>query len=75
LRAAGWSDEGIHDAVQVVAYFNYINPTADALRVTPGEGPPAVGTTLTAEGRATAISLKPSQSAVAPSAIAGQSGV
>lgn len=33
LRAGGWSDAAIHDAVQVVAYFNYINRIADALGV------------------------------------------
>jgi uncharacterized peroxidase-related enzyme len=33
LRAAGWSDAAIHDAVQVIAYFNYINRIADALGV------------------------------------------
>lgn len=33
LRAAGWSDVAIHDAVQVVSYFNYINRVADALGV------------------------------------------
>jgi uncharacterized peroxidase-related enzyme len=33
LRAVGWSDAAIHDAVQVVAYFNYINRIADALGV------------------------------------------
>jgi len=31
LRAQGLSDAGIHDAVQVIAYFNYINRIADAL--------------------------------------------
>jgi len=31
LRAAGLTDEEIHDAVQVVSYFNYINRVADAL--------------------------------------------
>ena len=31
LRAAGWTDAAIHDATQVVAYFNYINRIADAL--------------------------------------------
>lgn len=31
LRAAGLTDRDIHDAVQVVAYFNYINRVADAL--------------------------------------------
>jgi len=33
LRRAGWSDREIHDAVQVIAYFNYINRMADALGV------------------------------------------
>lgn len=35
LRAAGWPDRAIHDAVQVAAYFNYINRVADALGVPP----------------------------------------
>ncbi len=33
LRKAGWEDAAIHDAVQVIAYFNYINRVADALGV------------------------------------------
>ena len=33
LRSVGWSDEAIHDAVQVISYFNYINRIADALHV------------------------------------------
>lgn len=33
LRAAGLDDRAIHDATQVVAYFNYINRVADALDV------------------------------------------
>jgi uncharacterized peroxidase-related enzyme len=33
LRAAGWSDAAIHDALQVVAYFNYINRIAHAVGV------------------------------------------
>ena len=33
LRSGGWSDVAIHDAVQVIAYFNYINRIADALGV------------------------------------------
>jgi uncharacterized peroxidase-related enzyme len=33
LRRLGLSDEAIHDAVQVVSYFNYINRVADALNV------------------------------------------
>ncbi|MDA1259844.1 MAG: hypothetical protein O3A20_04410 [Planctomycetota bacterium] len=35
LRAAGWSDREIHDACQIVAYFNYINRIADGLGVDP----------------------------------------
>ena len=31
LRAAGLNDRAIHDAVQVISYFNYINRIADAL--------------------------------------------
>ena len=33
LRRAGFEDLAIHDAVQVIAYFNYINRVADALHV------------------------------------------
>lgn len=33
LRAAGFDDTAIHDAAQVIAYFNYINRVADALGV------------------------------------------
>jgi len=33
LRAQGFSDAGIHDAIQVIAYFNYINRVADAVHV------------------------------------------
>jgi alkylhydroperoxidase family enzyme len=33
LRALGWSAAGIHDAVQVISYFNYINRVADAVGV------------------------------------------
>ena len=33
LRAAGLDDTAIHDAAQVVGYFNYINRIADALGV------------------------------------------
>ena len=35
LRAEGFDDEAIHDATQVVAYFNYINRVAEALGVEP----------------------------------------
>ena len=33
LRDAGWSDAAIHDALQVVAYFNYVNRIADAVGI------------------------------------------
>ena len=33
LRAAGWDDTAIHDATQVISYFNYINRVADGLGV------------------------------------------
>ena len=35
LRAIGFDDRAIHDATQVIAYFNYINRIADALGVEP----------------------------------------
>ena len=33
LRRHGWSDEAIHDAIQVIAYFNYINRVAEAVGI------------------------------------------
>ena len=33
LRSGGWSDEAIHDALQVISYFNYINRIADAVGI------------------------------------------
>ncbi|MBL8162369.1 MAG: hypothetical protein JNJ61_10325 [Anaerolineae bacterium] len=33
LREAGLDDRAIHDATQIIAYFNYINRVADALGV------------------------------------------
>ena len=33
LRAQGWGDRAIHDATQIIAYFNYINRVAEALGV------------------------------------------
>lgn len=35
LRAHGLDDCAIHDATQVISYFNYINRVADALGVEP----------------------------------------
>ncbi|HSM72082.1 MAG TPA: hypothetical protein VK851_11120 [Anaerolineales bacterium] len=35
LREAGFDDRAIHDATQVISYFNYINRIADALGVEP----------------------------------------
>ncbi len=35
LRAAGLGDVAIHDATQVIGFFNYINRVADALGVEP----------------------------------------
>jgi len=50
LRAAGLSDPAVHDATQVIGYFNYINRVADALGVEPetfvrawGEGTDGAG--------------------------------
>jgi uncharacterized peroxidase-related enzyme len=37
LRAHGLDDRAIHDAVQVMGYFNYITRVADALGVEPEE--------------------------------------
>ena len=33
LRSHGWSDTAISDAIQVIAYFNYINRVVDAVGV------------------------------------------
>ncbi|MEZ4671273.1 MAG: hypothetical protein R3E39_25495 [Anaerolineae bacterium] len=35
LRAAGLDDRAVHDATQIVSYFNYINRVADALGIEP----------------------------------------
>lgn len=35
LRGHGFDDVAIHDATQVVAYFNYINRVADGLGLEP----------------------------------------
>jgi alkylhydroperoxidase family enzyme len=33
LRGHGWTDAAIHDAIQVVSYFNYVNRVADAVGI------------------------------------------
>jgi uncharacterized peroxidase-related enzyme len=33
LREQGWSDAAVHDALQVIAYFNYINRIADGVGI------------------------------------------
>ena len=33
LRSHGWSDVAIHDAIQVIAYFNYINRVAEGVGI------------------------------------------
>lgn len=33
LRSAGWDDRSIHDATQIIGFFNYINRVADGLGV------------------------------------------
>jgi uncharacterized peroxidase-related enzyme len=33
LRAHGLSDAGVHDAIQVVSFFNYINRVAEAVGI------------------------------------------
>ena len=35
VRSHGWSDAAIHDAIQVVSYFSYINRVADGVGVDP----------------------------------------
>ena len=31
LRLHGWDDAAIHDAIQVISYFNYINRVAEGV--------------------------------------------
>lgn len=38
LRRHGFTDRALHDAAQVVAYFNYINRVADGLGIDPEPG-------------------------------------
>jgi uncharacterized peroxidase-related enzyme len=35
LREAGWSDEAILEAVEIIGFFNYYNRMVDALGVEP----------------------------------------
>lgn len=35
LRAQGWDDPAIHDAIQLIAYFNYINRVAEGVGIEP----------------------------------------
>jgi uncharacterized peroxidase-related enzyme len=35
LRSHGWDDRAIHDAIQVIAYFNYINRIAEGVGTDP----------------------------------------
>jgi alkylhydroperoxidase family enzyme len=35
LRGHGLADEAIHDAIQVIAYFNYINRVAEGIGTDP----------------------------------------
>ncbi len=35
LRAQGLADDAIHDAIQVIAYFNYINRVAEGVGIEP----------------------------------------
>jgi uncharacterized peroxidase-related enzyme len=35
LRAQGFDDRAIHDATQIIAYFNYVTRVADGLGVEP----------------------------------------
>jgi len=43
LRSHGFDDTAIHDATQVIAYFNYITRIADALGVEPEDFIPPWG--------------------------------
>lgn len=51
LRSLGFDERAIHDTVQVVAYFNYINRVADALGVEPEEFVPPWGSVAMLESK------------------------
>ena len=33
LRSHGWNDAAIHDTIQVVSYFNYVNRVAEGVGI------------------------------------------
>ena len=33
LRGHGWNDAAIHDAIQVISYFNYVNRIAEGVGI------------------------------------------
>ena len=33
LRGHGWGDAAIHDAIQVISYFNYVNRIAEGVGI------------------------------------------
>ena len=41
LRGHGWNDAAIHDAIQVISYFNYVNrsPKGSGSRTSPSGTP------------------------------------
>lgn len=43
LRDRGFSDRAIHDLIQVIAYFSYINRVAGGLGIGPEEWLPPLG--------------------------------
>lgn len=56
LRAAGWSDQSIEDAINVVALFNYVNRLVDAFGFNGNESYlKRIGAALAAEGYAPMI--------------------
>ena len=56
LRAAGWSDQSIEDAINVVALFNYVNRLVDAFGIKGNETYfKQIGATLAKQGYAPLI--------------------
>lgn len=49
LRECGFDDRAIHDAVQVIGYFNYITRVADGLGVEPEDFVKPWGSLFSAE--------------------------